>query len=284
VPRFAYVNGAYVRHGDASVHIEDRGYQFADGVYEVCAVKDGKLLDEDGHFARLERSLAALDIDEPVPMHSLKLIGRHVLRLNRLQDAILYIQISRGVAPRDHAFPKTAPAPALVVTAKRLDWAKQDRLAEQGVGLISMADERWARCDIKSTSLLPNVLAKQKAKAEGGFEAMLKDEDGFVTEGSSSTIFIVDADGALVTRALGPEILPGITRETVIKIAADEKIPVIERPFTVADAQTAREVFITSASSFVLPVVQIDQKPVGNGNPGSVATRLRSAYIAQIER
>ena len=283
MPRFAYVNGSYVPHAQASVHIDDRGYQFADGVYEVWAVKAGVMLDEAGHFARLERSLAALDIAQPVSMPALKLIGRHLLRLNRISDAILYIQISRGVAPRDHPFPVVAPAPALIVTAKRLDWQKQDAQAEKGVGLISMPDERWARCDIKSTALLANVLAKQKARDAGGYEAMLTDEAGLVTEGSSSTIFMVDGDGGLVTRPLGPEILPGITRETVIDVARAENIAVTERAFSVDEAKAAREMFITSASGFVLPVVEIDHQPVGNGVPGSLATRLRRAYIARVD-
>ena len=281
MPRFAFVNGRYVPHADAMVHIEDRGYQFADGVYEVCAVKNGVMLDEPGHMARLERSLAELHIAMPVSMTSLKLIGRQLLRQNRLTDAILYIQISRGVAARDHAFPKARLRPALVMTAKHIDWDKQDRLAEQGVGLISMADQRWARCDIKSTALLPNVLAKQKAKSEGAYEAMLVDDRGLVTEGSSSTIFIVDGNGVLVTRPLGPEILPGITRQSVLALAGEEGVRVEERPYTVEEAQAAREVFITSASGFVLPVVSIDEKPVGNGAPGSVSVALRAAYMAK---
>jgi D-alanine transaminase len=276
--RFAYVNGRYVPHAQASVHIEDRGYQFADGVYEVCEIFDGQLVDETRHLERLERSLRELSIRMPLSRAALRIIIREVVRLNRVQNGLVYLQITRGVAPRDHAFPTVPTAPSLVVTSKSISREKGEALARQGVAVITLPDNRWARVDTKSIGLLPNVLAKQKAKDAGAREAWFVDREGYVTEGASTTAWIVTKDGVLVTRPNGPDILPGITRITATEVARRQGLAVEERKFTVAEAKAAREAFITAASTIVMPVVRIDESTVANGHPGSIATQLRSAF------
>ncbi len=280
MPRIAYVNGRYLPHNDAAVHIEDRGYQFADGIYEVCAVFDGVLLDRAGHDARLTRSLAALDIDLPVGGRALSHIMMEVARRNYLSNGVIYVQVTRGVAARNHVFPQKPVRPSLIVTARPLNFQLANERAEKGMTVISHRDERWARCDVKSIALLPNVLARQAAVAKGAGEAWLVDEDGFVTEGAASTAWIVDQDGTLITRPLSQDILPGITRETLFKVAAKEGIKVEERAFTIAEAQSAREAFVSAATAFVQPVTAIDDVQIGNGAPGSIALGLRAAYIA----
>jgi len=267
-----------VPHGDASVHIEDRGYQFADGVYEVFAVRGGRLLDETGHYARLERSLGELSIAAPMKREALRLIIRELLRRNRVHDGLLYLQITRGVAPRDHAFPNGVK-PALVMTAKSVDWEKADARARAGVAVRTFPDLRWQRCDIKSVSLLPNVLAKQAARLAGAHEAWLVDEAGLVTEGSSSNAWIVSGDGTLITRDLSAAILTGTIRQALMSVAAEHQIKVEERGFTVAEAKAAKEAFLTAATNFVMPVTEIDGSPVGNGRPGQISLRLRAAYL-----
>jgi D-alanine transaminase len=280
--RIAYVNGQYVEHRRAAVEWLDRGYQFADGVYEVCALRRGRLLDLAPHLDRLERSLAAIAIPMPVARAALVMILREVVRRNRLRDGLVYLQVTRGVAPRGHAFPEPPVPPALVVTARPLSPSALDRTAA-GVSVITLPETRWARCDIKSIALLPNVLAKQAAAEQGAFEAWFVDHDGFVTEGSSSNAWIVDAEGRLRTRDLGHAILAGITRAAVRELAARAGLPVVERPFTVAEAKSAREAFLTSATSFVAPVLRIDGAPVGNGGPGLVAQALRQLYLERVE-
>jgi D-alanine transaminase len=282
--RIAYVNGRYVAHRDAMVHVEDRGYQFSDGVYEVCEVKDGRLIDERRHVARLERSLGELAIAMPMPAHALGVVLRETVRRNRVRDGFVYIQVTRGVAPRDHAFPATAPRPALVVTARGIDPRKMEKLADEGIAVITMPDQRWARVDIKSVSLLPNVLAKQAAREQGAREAWLVDRDGFVTEGSSSNAWIVSKDGRLVTRPIGRDILRGITRTVLLDVIREQGLELDERPFTVEEAHAAREAFVTSATQSVMPVVRIDGRPVGNGAPGLIASALRRAYHAHAEQ
>jgi D-alanine transaminase len=276
--RIAYVNGRYVPHRDACVHIEDRGYQFADGVYEVCEIWNGHLIDETRHLDRLERSLSELSIGMPVTRGALKVIVREVIRRNRVQNGIVYLQVTRGVARRDHAFPSEETPPALVVTAKSIAPAKGERMAEEGVAVITLPDNRWERVDIKSVGLLPNALAKQKAKEAGAREAWFVDRDGFVTEGASTTAWIVTREGVLVTRPNGTDILPGITRVTASEVARRAGLRIEERKFTVAEAQGAREAFITAASTLVMPVVRIDGEPVANGHPGSIATQLRAEF------
>lgn len=275
--RWAYVNGRYVPHRSAVVHVEDRGYQFADGVYEVVAVVDGRLVDENPHLDRLDRSLAELRIASPMARGPLKVVMREVLRRNRIRTGIVYLQVTRGVARRDHPFPKAAE-PALVVTAAAKP-PPNPALLETGVKAKSVPDIRWGRCDIKSVALLPNVLAKQAAREAGAYEAWLVDEDGFVTEGSSTNAWIVTADGELVTRPTGHEILSGITRMAVKKLIEREKVRYVERPFSLDEAKRAREAFVTSATSFVTPVVQIDDAVVGNGKPGSLTRQLFDCYL-----
>ena len=276
--RVAYVNGRYVPHQHASVHVEDRGYQFADGVYEVCEIRDGRLIDETRHLDRLERSLRELEIRMPMSRAALRIVLREVAGRNRVRDGLVYLQVTRGVARRDHAFPPADTPPALVVTAKIIPRAKGDRLAEQGVAVITLPDNRWARVDIKTVGLLPNAIAKQKAQQAGAREAWFVDREGFVTEGASTTAWIVTKAGTLVTRPNGTDILPGVTRLTVTDLARRLGLEVEERKFTVAEAKRAREAFMTGASTVVMPIVAIDGEPVANGHPGSVATQLRAAF------
>lgn len=273
----AYVNGSYAPMRDAQVSIEDRGYQFSDGIYEVCLCIAGRYWDFDGHLTRMERSLRELRMDAPMSRDALQIVMGQLVRRNGLKDALVYIQATRGVAPRNHVFPPADTPTALVMTAKRFDLDGSDAIAAKGVGVITQPDIRWGRADIKSISLLPNLLAKQAAKDVGAAEAWLV-RDGAVTEGSSSNAWIVDRDGALVTHPKGFEILGGITRETALSCAAELQIKVHERAFTVAEARDASEAFITSATNLVMPVITIDGAPVGNGAPGPVALRLREAY------
>lgn len=275
--RIAYVNGRYLRHADASVHIEDRGYQFADGIYEVCGVRDGKLMDERLHFERLQRSLRELRMDMPVSLSALKVILREVIRRNRISNGMVYFQVTRGVAPRDHPFPANAQA-SLVVTARRLNEARVAASVAKGVDVVTMPDQRWARRDIKSVALLPNILAKQTAREAGAYEAWLVDAEGFVTEGASTNAWIVDREGRLITRPEGPDILSGVTRRVLLQAARAEGIEVVERPFTPEEAKSAREAFISASSAIIIPVVRIDGHPVGNAAPGSTTLRLRETY------
>jgi D-alanine transaminase len=276
MPRDAYVDGRYLPHGDAGVHIEDRGFQFADGVYEVVAVRGGLLVDEEGHLARLDRSLGELHIAWPVGRPVLKQIIRRLVRRNGLRDGLVYIQVTRGVAPRDFKFPKEA-APTLVVTTRRLNLAPPT--VETGVPVVSIPDIRWKRRDIKTVGLLAQVLGKQQAADAGAFEAWQVDEDGRVTEGCSSNAWIVTADRTLVTRQASHDILNGITRLSILKLAAEQGYRFEERPFTIAEAHAAAEAFLTSATTFVMPVVSLDGRPIGAGVPGDLSRALRRAYL-----
>ena len=281
--RIAYVNGRYVPHADAAVHIEDRGYQLADGVYEVCEVAGGRLVDERLHLARLDRSLRELRIRWPMPPAALGVVMREVVRRNRVADGLVYLQVTRGVARRDHAFPAAAVPPSLVVTARSLPLAPREARARTGVSVITLPETRWARVDIKSVSLLPNVLAKQAAREQGAREAWFVDPQGRVTEGSSSNAWIVTRDGKVVTRQADHGILKGITRTVVLDAIAAQGLKLEERAFTLEEAQAAREAFITSASQIVLPVVKIDGRPVGNGAPGLIASALRRDFHSYAE-
>ena len=281
--RIAYVNGRYLPHARAKVSIEDRGLQFADGVYEVCEVRGGLLVDERRHMARLARSLKELRIAAPMTPAALAIVMRETIRRNRVTDGIVYVQVTRGAAKRDFPFPPDIK-PTVIVTARRNDIAKLERLASEGVAVVTVPDIRWGRVDVKSVALLPNVLAKQAAREQGAREAWLVDGEGRVTEGASSNAWIVAKDGTLVTRALGPDILPGITRSVVIDMIKAQGLAFEERAFTVAEAYGAREAFITSASQTVLPVTSIDGRPVGNGTPGPVAKGLRRGYPRHAER
>jgi len=282
--RIAYVNGRYRPQSEAKISIEDRGFQFADGVYEVCEVKGGRLIDERRHMARLDRSLAALSIARPMTQAALAVVLRETVARNRVRDGIVYVQITRGAAKRDFPFPPAPIRPTVVVTARSTDQARLARLAAVGVAVVTMPDIRWGRVDIKSVALLPNVLAKQSARAQGAREAWLVDAQGRVTEGASSNAWIVTRDGTLVTRQLGHDILPGITRAVVLDAIKTQGLSFEERAFTVEEAYAAREAFITSASQIVLPVVAIDGRPVGNGAPGLIAAGLRRDYHNYAER
>jgi D-alanine transaminase len=276
--RIAYVNGRYTRHADAAVHIEDRGFQFADAVYEVWALVGGKLADTEGHLARLERSLGELEIPMPMSRAALFAVLRETVRRNLVSDGLVYLQISRGQSRRDHPFPDPPLRPTVVVTVKAISPAALAK-AEKGGAVITRPDDRWGRCDIKTVGLLPNAMAKTAAKRAGAIEAWYVDRDGYVTEGSSTNAWIVDADGVLRTRDTGANILRGVTRATLLEIAAKLQMKVEERPFTVAEAKGAREAFFTAASAFVTPVIEIDGEKVGNGKPGPVALQLRSLYV-----
>lgn len=276
MPRISYVNGQYVPHADAWVHVEDRGYQFADGVYEVIAVIDGVLIDKAAHIDRLGRSLDALAMNWPVARAALRLIIDQVVRRNRVRNGKVYLQVSRGVAPRDFAIPQDGVS-SLVVTASALPPFDLEK-AGQGIAVITVPDQRWARRDIKTINLLPASLAKQQALDAGVTEAWMVDPDGTVTEGTSCNAWIVTAPGVLVTRQLSSHILGGVTRASLIDLAKAQGVTVEERPFTVDEAKTAREAFNTSSTVMLKPVVRIDGAPVGNGDVGPLTTVLLNAY------
>ena len=276
--RIAYVNGRYLPFRDAKVHVEDRGYQFGDGVSEVCEVRGGRLVDERRHLERLQRSLAELRIRSPMPVRALGVVLREVVARNRIGYGIVYLQVTRGVARREHAFPSQVVPASLVVTVRGLNKSRNEALAAQGIAVISVPDNRWGRVDIKTIGLLPNVLARQAALERGARDAWFVDEDGRVTEASSANVWIVTSSGTLVTRNADHAILRGITRTVLFDAIKAERLTVEERPFTLEEAHKAREAFITSASQIVLPVVRVDDRIVGDGKPGPVATALRRAY------
>ncbi len=278
--RIAYVNGRYIDHAQASVHIEDRGYQFSDGIYEYIAFFNQKLLDGDLHFKRLERSLKELEIAMPVSAGALKIIVRELIERNGREDGGLYIQVTRGVAKRDHVFPKNV-RPALVMTVCGAKTPKAHEFAD-GVKVITQLDNRWARRDIKSVSLLANILAKQEASRKKVREALLLEADGTVNEGSASNVFIVTKSGVLVTHHADENILGGITRDVVLKIASKAQIKIEERAFNIAEVKNAAEAFITSTSINVLPVVKIDDRLVAGGKVGEITKRLHELYNAHI--
>lgn len=281
MPRIAYVNGQYVPQSDALVNVEDRGYQLADGVYEVIAVNNGKLVDCDAHMERLERSLMGLRIDLPCTPAIIALILQRIVRRNHLKIGQIYLQISRGVAPRNHAFPGSPVEPSFVVTANRRKPPSKEVVA-RGARVITLPDSRWSRPDIKTVSLLPNVLAKQQAVEDGAVEAWFTDKEGLITEGSSTNAWIVTEGQEIVTRPLGQDILAGITRQTLLEVARASNLKVTERAFSVAEAKDAREAFFTSTTSFVMPVVSIDGTPVDTGEPGRVTLQLLDAYRRHI--
>jgi D-alanine transaminase len=284
MPRIAYVNGRYQPHGSAQVHIEDRGYQFADGVYEVCEVARGFIIDMTRHLDRLTRSLGELSIAWPVRRAVLERVMAEVVRRNRVRNGKVYVQVTRGVASRDHVFPKAGTPSSLVVTAKSSDPEASAQRAERGINVITVPENRWGRVDIKTVGLLPNVLARQKAKEEGADEAWFTDPDGTVKEGAATNAWIVSKEGKLVTREADHGILRGVTRATVIDVAARLGLAFEERGFTVDEAKSAREAFITAATTLVMPVVAIDGQPVANGHPGSIALSLRNAFFDVAEK
>jgi len=275
--RIAYVNGRYVRHADAAVHIEDRGYQFGDGIYEVITVIDGRLYDCDGHLVRLSRSLAEISLQQPVSQDVLMLIMRRLVQMNSLKHGTIYLQITRGVARRDHKFPANLH-PAMVMTVKHMRLAKHQH--EDGVRAIIVDDLRWARRDIKTIQLLPNCLAKQAAAQAGAYEAIMVMPDGSISEGSSSNVWILTQDNQLVTRPASHDILNGITRQSIEKIAEKRQISVEFRAFDTAEMLTAKEVFVTSATSLATAITQIDDHVIADGKVGEIASALRADYLA----
>ncbi len=284
--RYCYVNGRYLPHSDGQVHIEDRGYQFADGVYEVVPIYHGHMVDEAAHLDRLDYSLGELRIAAPMPRAALRLVMRELIDRNGVTDGLIYMQVTRGVAPRDHKFPKKA-RPALVMTTRHFNQPSAEVL-EKGIAVVTRPDLRWGRCDIKAIALLPNVLAKQEAWEQGGYEAWLVDEQGFVTEGSSTNAWIVtgaEAGGVaeIVTHPRGHGILGGITRLAVTTLVNEQGLRLVERPFSLTEALGAAEAFQTSSSSFVMPVTRIDGQPIGSGKPGKLTMRLREIYCRYAE-
>ncbi len=277
MPRVSYVNGRYVPHHDAVLHIEDRGTQFADAVYEVLPVVAGRIRHLEQHLDRLGRSLAALELAWPVARRVLPLILAEVARRNRVGGGIVYLQVSRGVAHRNHPFPADAK-PSLVVSA----WAQPGPSAVMvaaGVAVVTRPDQRRKRPDIKTVGLLANVLGRQSAREAGAYEAWLVDQRGRVTEGSATNAFIVAADGTVVTHPADAAILGGVTRANVLALARAAGLAVAERPFTVAEAQAAREAFLTGTTVMVLPVVRIDGVAIADGRPGTLTRRLRALYL-----
>ena len=282
--RVAYVNGVYRPHGEAVIHVEDRGFQFADGVYEVWSVFDGKLADYDGHMTRLVRSLTELRIPVPMTKPALTRVLKETLRRNRVKNGIVYLQVTRGTARRDHPFPAEGTPPSVVVTAKSLDPAKSEANAKKGVAVVTQPDIRWGRCDIKTVGLLPNVLAKQAARERGAYECWMVDDMGLVTEGSSTNAWIIDENGKLRTRDTQANILRGCTRTTLMELIEQEGVELEERPFTVEEAKRAKEAFFTAAGAFVTPAVSIDGAKIGDGKPGPITTRLRTLYLERARR
>lgn len=282
--RIAYVNGRYVPHQQAMVHVEDRGFQFADGVYEVCEVRHRMLLDMSRHLDRLERSLRELQIKMPMQRRILPTILGEMARRNRVSNGLVYLQVNRGVSPRNHLFPPASVKPSLVITARNTNLRQAEATARNGIGVITVPDNRWERVDIKAVGLLPNVMAKQAAHEAGAGEAWFVDSEGFVTEGSSTNAWIVSKDGTLITRPCESGILRGITRSRVMDMAEQLGIAVEERGFTADEAKNAREAFVTAATSVVMPVVRVDDAAVANGHPGEIATRLRALFFETSEK
>ena len=282
--RIVYVNGNYLPEAEAKVSVFDRGFLMADGVYEVTSVLDGKIVDFAGHAARLQRSLDELEMVSPVSMDALLEIHRELLVRNQIGDGMVYLQITRGApADRDFAFPDPAVTPStLVLFTQSKPGLADSPLAKVGMKVISIEDIRWGRRDIKTVQLLYPSMAKMMAKKAGCDDAWMV-QDGVVTEGTSNNAYIVKGN-RIITRQLGPEILSGITREAVLRFAREAQMLVEERPFTIAEAQGADEAFITSATMFVMPVVQIDGVDLGGGRPGPVVARLREIYIEESRR
>jgi D-alanine transaminase len=281
--RVVYVNGRYLPYAEAHVHAEDRGFQFADAVYEVCEVLGGCLVDETRHMRRLTRSLEELKIAAPMTAGAWSLVLREIIRRNRVSNGLVYLQVSRGAGRRDFTFPVAQVRPTVVCLARSSAAGKGDSAASKGIGVKTMPDIRWGRCDIKTVMLLPAVLAKEAARAEAAKEAWLVDAHGFVTEGASSNAWIVDRDGRLITRQIDNAILRGVTRTTLIDVLQRQGLKLVERPFTVEEAKAAREAFVTSATNVVMPVVSIDGQPIGNGFPGLLTLKLRADFHAVAE-
>jgi D-alanine transaminase len=282
--RIAYVNGQYVQHSEAAVHIEDRGYQFADGVYEVCEIARGYIMDMTRHLDRLNRSLSELKIGWPMDRRALQMVIREVVRRNKVHNGLVYLQITRGVAKRDHVFPSADTPPSIVITSKRTDTNAAAARAAKGVKVITVPENRWDRVDIKSVGLLPNVLARQQAKEQGAQEAWFVGPDGIVKEGAATNAWIVTKDGVLVTRPAETGILRGITRTTIFDVAKKLGLKIEERGFSVDEAKHAKEAFMSAATTVIMPIVAIDGESVANGHPGTTTLSLREAFFDVAEK
>lgn len=276
--RIAFVNGRFVPHSLASVHIEDRGYQFADGVYEVCEIRDGQLIDLDGHMKRLQYSLGELKISMPMDLRALAIKMKQLIKRNYIRNGMIYLQVTRGVAPRNHAFPSSDVRPAIVLTAKSVSLLGKLVHYKNGVSVISVPENRWARPDIKSIGLLPNCMAKQEANEQGAFEAWFVDDDGMVVEGSSSNAWIITHDNEIITRDVDGSILKGITREAILAQIEAQNLTIVERAFSLQEAIEAKEAFLSSATTIVMPVVKIDNHLVADGKVGELAKKLLKGF------
>jgi D-alanine transaminase len=276
--RIAYVNGCYSDHAHAVTSIEDRGYQFADSIYEVIAVINGRLIDADDHLNRLDRSLEAIRLSSPLTRAALFVIFQQIVRQNRLHNGILYLQITRGVAPRAFPFP-THSRPCVVVTAHAFDQNAFLRSKGEGVNTITVPDLRWKRPNIKSTALLASVLVKQQAIDAGAYEALFVNDQGYLTEGSSANLWIVNAHSILQTHPEGQAILSGITRSRLLDLCQQAKLTVLEKPFTVKELYEAKEAFLSSSNSCVMPIIQVDQHTIGQGKTGTLTSTLQNLYI-----
>lgn len=276
--RFAYVNGRYVSHQQATTHIEDRGYQFADGIYEVIALVKGNLIDFREHLGRLDYSLAELNIPSPMPRQAFAHICQEVIRLNRLHDGMLYIQVSRGIAPRSHNFAHNI-RPVVVITARHVNQRQFMLSKAKGVVTITLPDNRWSRPDIKSISLLPNILGKQQAIDTGCYEAIFYQPNGIVTEASATNVWIVRQDGVLQTHPISQHILGGITRQRIITLARQNNIEIAEKPFSLPELKSAKEVILSASVSGITPVIKVDDTIINQGKPGSIASKLMNLYL-----
>lgn len=276
--RIVYVNGAYLPYMQATVHVEDRGFQFADGVYEVCEIRGGALIDERRHIDRLHRSMSELNMAPPMDRRALGVVLRETVRRNRVRDGMVYIQVTRGAAKRDFAFPPADTPATVVCIARPSKRLRVERRAAKGLRVVTMPDIRWRRPDIKTIALLPNALARQAAYDAGADEAWLVDDQGFVTEGASCNAWIITANDEMVTRPAETGILRGITRTVLVELIAGEGLSLVERAFTVSEAKQAKEAFNSSATGVIMPVIAIDGAPIGGGQPGPIAMRLRQVF------
>ncbi len=277
--RIVYVNGDFLPEADAKISVFDRGFLFADGVYEVSSVLNGKLIDNEGHMVRLHRSMDELAMAAPASDEAITAAQEELIRRNNVQEGLVYLQVTRGCADRDFAYPPADTPSTLVMFTQEKDLIDSP-MARQGIRVIGIDDIRWARRDIKTVGLLAPCMGKMQAKAAGADDAWMV-EDGFVTEGTSNNAYIITQDNVLVTRQVGNQILNGITRRAVLKLAEKTELTIEERPFTLEEAYAAKEAFVTSATTFVWPVIEIDHKPIGNGRPGKFAAKLRELYIAE---
>ena len=282
--RIAFVNGQFVQHCDAHVHVEDRGYQFADGVYEVCEIKQGQIIDLDGHMTRLQYSLSELKIAMPMAVAALIVKMKQTVKRNYVKDGMIYLQVTRGVSPRNHAFPSSKVKSSIVLTAKSVSPLSKLAHYKNGVAVISVPENRWARPDIKTIGLLPNCMAKQEAKEQGAFEAWFVDDEGMVVEGSSSNAWIINQDNEIITKSADGSILKGITRAAILQQIEDQNLTIIERAFSLREAILAKEAFISSATTIVMPVVKIDNHLVAGGKVGDMAKKMYESFYQYAQK